>query len=54
MSKLSDKLREEALKALENRLVVALEQTPKGISDPEIQRCIRRACIDQKILLLTL
>jgi hypothetical protein len=46
MPKLTDKEREQAKKALQDRLTTAIEETPRGLTNGEISGCILKTCID--------
>ena len=48
--KLTDDERLRAIRELRSRLINAIEQTPKGVTDPEIRQAILEVSIDLKIL----
>ena len=50
MPKLTDDERAKAIYELKSRLINAIEQTPKGVTDGELREAILSVCIDLKIL----
>ena len=46
MPKLTDEQGEQAKKALQERLVTAIEESPRGLTNGEIRKCILKTCID--------
>jgi len=50
MAKLTEQEREQALKALAERLTNAIEQTPKSVTHGEIRECILKVCNELNLL----
>jgi len=50
MSKLTDKEREQAKKALQERLTTSIDESPRGLTLEEMRMCVLKACIETGLI----